>query len=84
MNVYSTVTDLVSNKDKKNLVDIPLGEEFQFYSDIIINFSPPFTPGELFRETIQRHLLNSVKSCLCCESLKCPVMLYLHIPITTS
>lgn len=84
MSVFSTVTSLVSNKDKRNMVDIPLREEIQLCSDIIINLSPPVTPGELFRETIQRHLLNSTISCLHCESLKCPVMLYLHIPNTTS
>lgn len=84
MSVFSTVTDLVSNKDKRNLVDIPLREEIQHYSDIIINLSSLVTPGELFRETTQRHLLNRTKSCLHCESLKCPVMLYLHIPNTTS
>lgn len=84
MSVLSTATDLVSNKDKKNLVDIPLREEIQLYSDIIINLSPQVTPGELLRETSQKHLLNRTKSCLRCESLKCPVMLYLPIPNTTS
>lgn len=83
MSVFSTVKDLVSNKDKRDLMDIPLREEIQLYSDININLSPPVTPGELFRETRQRHLLNRTKSCLRCESLKCPVM-YLHIPNSTS
>lgn len=84
MSVFFTVTDLVSNKDKRNLVDIPHREEIQLYSDIIISLSPPVTPDELFRETTQRHFLIRTKSCLCCESLKCPVMLYLHIPNTAS
>lgn len=61
--VFSAVADLVSNKEKRSLVDVPHGTHLQLRSDVIINLSPPVTPGESFRERTQRHLLNSTKNC---------------------
>ena len=82
--MFSTVADLVSNKDKRSLVDIPHRACIQLCSDIFINLSPPVIPGELFRERTQRHLLNRTKKCLRCKRLKWPVRLYLHILNATS
>lgn len=82
--VFSVVAVLVSNKEKRSLVDIPHRAHVQLCSDVIINLSPPVTPGESFRERTQRHLLNSTKNCWRCKRLKWPVRLYLHIPNTTS
>lgn len=80
MSIFSTVADLVSNRNKRSLVDIPYGRHIQLSSDIIISLTLPVTCGEPFRERTQRHLLNRTKSCLHWKILKWLLRLYLHIP----
>lgn len=84
MSIFSTVADLVSNRDKRSLVDIPHGTHIQLSSDIIISLTLPVTCGEPFRERTQRHLLNRTKNCLRWKRLKWLLRLYLHIPNTPS